>query len=104
MIFNLDIYKEEFTEWWTQEKKQNPVEATIGSAVVGGVATTSGAACIGNGLHRLISGENTYAGIGPILTISGGLVFTVLGIKSLSESAKLYKEIKSKETSDKEKE
>ena len=99
MIFNLSLndLKDAFTDWWTKEKKTNPAEATVGSAVVGSVSSTAGVACVGNGLHRLIAGENTYAGVGPILTIIGGLVFTVLGIRSFSECGKLYKEIKAKE-------
>ena len=98
MIFNLDIMKDNFTEWWSKEKKQDPTEASVGAGVVGGVSTAAGVACVGNGLHRLISGENTYAGIGPILTITSGLVFSVVGIKSISESVKLYKKIKAKES------
>jgi len=98
MIFNLDLIKDDFTEWWSKEKSSNPTEAAVGSTVVGSVTSVAGVAAIGNGLHRLVSGESTYAGVGPILTITGGLVFSVLGIKSLSESIKLYKEIKSKES------
>lgn len=104
MIFNLDLIKDDFSEWWKKEKGENPTEAAVGSTVVGGVTSIAGAAAIGNGLHRLIHHESTYAGIGPILTITGGLAFSVIGIKSLSESIRLYKEIKSKSTAKENKE
>ena len=98
VTFNLNETKDKFNSWWKKEKQDNPTEAMVGSSIVGGVTTVSGAAAIGNGIHRLIGGEDTYAGVGPILTITGGLIFTVVGIKSLAESIKLYKEIQSKKT------
>ena len=97
ILDDLENCKNGFTDWWAHEKEKNPKEAAVGSLIVGSVSSATGVAAIGNGLNRLISGENTYAGVGPILTITGGLVFTAIGIKSLSECGKLYKEIKAKE-------
>lgn len=102
IIFNFDETKDKFNSWWKKEKENNPTEAMVGSSVVGGVTTVSGAAAIGNGIHRLIGGEDTYAGVGPILTITGGLIFTVVGIKSLAESITLYRKIQSKKNLEKE--
>ena len=97
ILDDLENCKNGFTDWWAHEKEKNPKEAAVGSLIVGSVSSATGVAAIGNGLNRLISGENTYSVVVPILTITGGLVFNAIGIKSLSECRKIYKEIKAKE-------
>ena len=106
MIFTFDFKeaKDKFNSWWTKEKNEAPVESTVGVSVVGCTTATAGALCISNGLKRLASGENTYGGVGPILTIIAGLGFSVTGIRSLSEAIKLYKKIKPKKTENSDKE
>ena len=93
---NLDLWKENFTNWWRKEKDENPIEATVGSTMVGGIAGVGGTMCVANGIRRLANGENTYAGIGPILTITGGTLMLATSVKSISEALKLYKKIKPK--------
>lgn len=93
---NFDLMRENFTKWWRKEKDENPVEAAVGSTMVGTISGVGGTMCVANGIKRLANGENTYAGIGPILTITGGTLMLATSIKSVSEALKLYKNIKSK--------
>lgn len=101
---NFDLMKENFTKWWKKEKDENPVEAAVGSTMVGTISGVGGTMCVANGIKRLANGENTYAGIGPILTITGGTLMLATSIKSVSEALKLYKKIKPKNNNKVEKE
>lgn len=97
----LETTKENFTDWWSKNKIDNPIEATVESSITATTSGIAGGLCIGNGFKKLATSGGV---IGPILSIVAGLGFTFVSIKSTAEAVKLYKQIKSKEKNEEEEE